>query len=351
MSLCVPVITIRWLAQGHASTPIACCLVSTAEDVTHATQVRAGGAGLSGLAFALLSASSFGMSGVLGKGLLDTGWTSGAAILLRVSVAAVALLVPTLLSLRGRMGALRRHARLIVAFGLAPVAGTQFCFFQAVSRLPVGIALLLEYTAPLVIIVWMWLRHGHWPSRLTIGGSVVAAVGLLLVLDVASGHTIDLVGVAWALAGMLGAATYFILGSHDAEGLPPIALAGGGMVVGAVGLGVLGAVRIVPMTFSSAPVLLGGSQVPWWVDVLGLGVLTAAIAYASGIAASRRLGSRLASFVALTEVLFALLFAWLLLGQLPRVAQLLGGLVLLAGVAVVKLGEGTAADVSPEPLS
>lgn len=308
------------------------------------------GPGPAGLAFAVLSASSFGMSGVLGKGLLDTGWSSGAAILLRISVAAVALAIPALMSLRGRFAAVRRHARLIVAFGLAPVAGTQFCFFQAVTRLPVGIALLLEYTAPLVILVWMWLRHGHRPSRLTLVGAAVAAVGLLLVLDVASGHTIDLVGVMWALTGMLGAATYFILGSHDADGLPPIALAGGGMVVGAAGLGLLGLVGIVPMDFSSAPAVLGGTLTPWWVDVLALGILTAAIAYASGIAASRRLGSRLASFVALTEVLFALLFAWLLLGQLPRLGQLLGGLVLLAGVAVVKLGEGKGVDASPEPI-
>lgn len=323
----------------------------TAADVTDSSAVRVRRAGLAGLAFALLSASSFGMSGVLGKGLLDTGWSSGAAILLRVSVAALVLVVPTLVSLRGRMGTVRRHARLIVAFGLVPVAGTQFCFFQAVSRLPVGIALLLEYTAPLVIIGWMWLRHGHRPSRLTVVGAVVAALGLLLVLDIASGHAIDLIGVMWALIGMLGAATYFILGSHDAEGLPPIALAGGGMIVGAVGLGLLGLVRVVPMTFSAAPAMLGGTAVPWWVDVLFLGVMTAAIAYATGIAASRRLGSRLASFFALTEVLFALLFAWLLLGQLPRLVQLFGGLVLLVGVAVVKLGEGKDVDVSPEPLS
>jgi drug/metabolite transporter (DMT)-like permease len=123
------------------------------------------------------------------------------------------------------------------------------------------------------------------------------------------------------------------------------------MVVGAVGLGLLGLVRVVPMTFSAAPAILGGTAVPWWVDVLFLGVMTAAVAYASGIAASRRLGSRLASFFALTEVLFALLFAWLLLGQLPRLVQLFGGLVLLVGVAVVKLGEGKDVDVSPEPLS
>lgn len=325
--------------------------VSTTDDVTTEPAVRVRGSGIGGFGYALLSASSFGLSGVLGKGLLETGWTAGAAVLLRVSVAALVLLLPTAMHLRGSWGALRRHARLVVVFGLVPVAGTQFCFFQAVARLPVGIALLLEYTAPVVIIGWLWVRHGHRPSRVTLIGAVVAVAGLLLVLDVLTGRPVDPVGVIWALVGMIGAATYFVLGAHDAEGLPPIALAGGGMVVGAIGLALGGVLGLIPMSFVSASVSLGGRLVPWWVDVLALGVLTAAIAYASGIAASRRLGSRLASFVALTEVLFALLFAWLLLGELPRLVQLFGGLVLLAGVAFVKLGEGKGADMSPEPLT
>jgi drug/metabolite transporter (DMT)-like permease len=324
--------------------------VPTTDDATSTRREVVHQAGAGGLGFALLSASSFGLSGVLGKGLLETGWTAGAAVLARVTVAALVLLVPTVISLRGSWAALRRHAWLVIAFGLVPVAGTQFCFFQAVSRLPVGIALLLEYTAPVVIIGWLWVRHGHRPSRLTVIGAVVALAGLLLVLDVVTGRPVDPVGAMWALVGMIGAATYFVLGAHDAQGLPPIALAGGGMVVGAIGLALGGVLRVIPMAFASAPAALGGRAVPWWVDVLALGVLTAAIAYASGIAASRRLGSRLASFVALTEVLFALVFAWLLLGELPRLVQLLGGLVLLGGVALVKLGEGADADVSPEPL-
>ncbi|MHB1011049.1 MAG: EamA family transporter [Propionibacteriaceae bacterium] len=308
-------------------------------------QSRAGGLG-----FALLSASSFGLAGVLGKGLLETGWTAGAAVFARVTVAALVLLVPTVISLRGSWAALRRHTWLVIAFGLVSVAGTQFCFFQAVSRLPVGIALLIEYTAPVAIIGWLWLRHGHRPSRLTVIGATVALAGLLLVLDVVSGRPVDPVGALWALVGMIGAATYFVLGAHDAQGLPPIALAGGGTIVGALGLALGGVLRVIPMAFASAPIALGGRATPWWVDVLALGVLTAAIAYASGIAASRRLGSRLASFVALTEVMFAVLFAWLLLGELPRLVQLFGGLVLLGGVALVKLGEEGDADVSLEPL-
>jgi drug/metabolite transporter (DMT)-like permease len=67
--------------------------------------------------------------------------------------------------------------------------------------------------------------------------------------------------------------------------------------------------------------------------------VAAVVSYIAGIGAARRLGARLASFIGLAEVLFAILFAWLLLGQLPTLVQFLGGGFILAGVAMVRLGE------------
>jgi drug/metabolite transporter (DMT)-like permease len=90
---------------------------------------------------------------------------------------------------------------------------------------------------------------------------------------------------------------------------------------------------------TAAPAVLGGSAVPWWVVVAVLGVVTAGFAYVWGIAGTRGLGARLASFVALSEVLAALVFAWLLLGEVPRGVQLLGGVLVLAGVVAVRRGE------------
>ena len=105
------------------------------------------------------------------------------------------------------------------------------------------------------------------------------------------------------------------------------------------------------MHATTAAPTYAGEAIPWWLPFLGLGVITAALAYTTGIAASRRLGSRLASFVALLEVVAAVGFAWLLLDQLPGTLQLVGGAFVLAGVVVVKLGErpprADAADVRP----
>ena len=292
-----------------------------------------------GLPIALVSAASFALSGPLARGLIDVGWSPGAVVLARIALAALVVAPFAARALRGRWDALRRNGRLVLLYGAVPVAGTQFAYFSAVAAMDVAPALLIEYTAPAAIVVWLWLRHGERPRVLTLVGAGLAALGLVLVLDLLSGADLAVEGVLWALAAMLGAAMYFVMSADTRSGLPPLALAGGGLFVGAVGLGLVGLVGLLPMRATTASPVYGGEAIAWWLPFLGLGVVTAAIAYTTGIAASRRLGSRLASFVALTEVVAAVIFAWLLLDQLPGVLQLVGGAFIVAGVIVVKLGE------------
>ncbi len=317
--------------------------------VTHDRSAVQGSRTRSGLAFAVVSAMTFALSGTLARGLLDAGWTAGSAVAARIAIAAVVLVVPGLLALRGRWHLLRSNGLLVTTYGVAAVAGAQLCYFYAISYMQVSVALLIEYTAPVAVVLWLWLRHGNRPHRLTVAGAIVAALGLVLVLDVISGADLNAIGIAWGLGAMVGAATYFVIGGDTDNGLPPITLAAGGLVVGGVVLLAAGLVGVLPMHATTIDVSYDGVVVPWWVPVLALGLVTAAVAYVTGIEAARRLGSRLASFIALFEVLMALVFAWLLLDELPRAIQLLGGLLVLAGVVVVKLGEGRSALVI-EPL-
>lgn len=294
-----------------------------------------------GLAFAVVSAAFFSLSGPLARGLLDQGWSPGAAVTLRVLIGAAVLLVPALVALRGRWGLLRRNLGLILAFGVIAVAGVQFSFFMAVTHLQVGIALLIEYAAPAVVVLWMWARHGQRPSRLTVLGSLIAAVGLVLVLDLVSGGGLSTSGLLWALLAMVSLAVYFVLSADEGGGLPPIVLAAGGLTVAGVALSALGLVGVLPMRASTAQVILGSGtlQLDWFWPVIALGLLTAALAYVTGIAASRRLGPRLASFAGLSEVVFALLFAWLLLAEVPGPVQAGGGALILTGVVLIRMGE------------
>jgi drug/metabolite transporter (DMT)-like permease len=297
---------------------------------------------------AALSAASFGLSGSLAAGLMAAGWSPSAAVAARVLVAAAALAWPACRAGRRAWPALRRDRAVgrglavVVGYGLVAVAGCQLCYFYAVSRLDVGVALLIEYTAPVAVVGWLWLRRGERPSRLTAAGGVVAAAGLVLVLNLISGAHVDLIGVLWSLGAMVGAALYFVVSGDGSTGVPAVVLAAGGLVVAAVTLMLAGLSGLLPMRVTTAPVHLAGGGAPWWLPVLGLGVVTAAIAYSAGIAAARRLGSRLASFVALGEVLAALVFAWALLSQAPAPIQLLGAVLVVAGIVLVRLGEPAA---------
>jgi drug/metabolite transporter (DMT)-like permease len=301
----------------------------------------------SGVGLGLLSAASFGMSGSLAKPLLESGWTPGAAVTARVLVAGVVLVVPAVMSLRGRWGLLVRNLRLIIGYALAAVAGCQLAYFNAVEHLDVSVALLIEYTSPVAVVGWMWFRHGQRPGRLTFAGALVAAFGLVLVLDLFSGTRLSGVGVVWALTAMLGAAVYWVISGGESD-LPGLVLAAGGLLLGGVALLLAGLVGIVPFDASTSDVTLDGTSLAWWLPVLGLGVITAALAYVLGIAASRRLGARLASFVGLSETVAGVFFAWLLLSEVPRAIQFAGGALILIGVIVVRVGEPTAAQEASE---
>lgn len=304
----------------------------------------------SGLGLGLVSAAAFGTSGAFAKSLLDAGWTPGAAVTIRVAIAAALLVVPTVVAMRGRWHLVRRHAAMVVLYGLLAVAGCQLFYFSAVQTLSVGVALLLEYLGLVLVVGWVWLVQGQMPTRWTLAGVVLALAGLVLVLDVTGDLQVDAAGVGWGLAAAVGLAAFFVISARDTGELPPIAVVAGGMVVGAATLGLAGAVGVMEVRASRADVVLGGASMPWWVPVLGLGVVAGAVAYACGVGAARRLGAKLAAFLGLTEVLFAVVVAWLLLDELPLAVQLVGGVLIVAGVAVVRLEELRRRDLVPEAV-
>ncbi len=235
------------------------------------------------------------------------------------------------------------------SYGVFAVAGAQLCFFNAVQHVPVAVAMLLEYSGVLLVVAWMWARHGHRPGRLTGLGGLAALVGLVLVLDLLSSRGVDPVGVAWGLGAAVGLAVYFVVSSGTDDALPPLVVAWGGLAVGALALLLAAAIGVLPMAAPRTDVTLASTRMSWLVPVLGLSLLAAAVAYVVGILGARLLGAGVASFVGLTEVLFAVLFAWMLLGQTPRPPQLVGGLLVLAGIVLVRLDQRPQPEAVPVP--
>jgi drug/metabolite transporter (DMT)-like permease len=297
-----------------------------------------GSAGNVGLGLALLSAATFGTSGAFAASLIDAGWTPGAAVTARIVIAGLVLTVPALVRLRtARLT--KASAKTIVVYGVVAVAGAQLCYFNAVQHLSVAVALLLEYSGILLVIAWGWLRHGHRPRRLTGAGGATALVGLVLVLDLVGSHDLDVVGILWGLGAAVGLAGYFVLTAEAHDEVPPLVVAWGGFVVGAAVLGIAAAVGALPLHATRTNVTLADRHVSWVVPVLGVAIIAAVVAFLAGIVAVRLLGAKLASFVGLTEVLFAVAWAWLLVGQRLDGTQVAGGLLVVAGIALVRLDE------------
>lgn len=284
-----------------------------------------------GLGLALISAVTFATSGTFARSLINGGWSAEAVVVARVGIAALVLAVPAVLALRGRRRVLRRNAGTIVVFGLLGVAVAQACFFNAVRYLPVGVALLLEYLGIVLVVGWMWLVHGQRPRLLTVAGSLTALGGLVFVLDLTGAGRLDPVGVLWGLGAGVGLAGYFVIAGRVDAALPSVVMASGGMAVGALGLGLLGLLGVLPLRASGGDVNFAGHQVSWLVPIAGLSLIAAVVAYLTGVAGARLLGARLSSFVGLTEVMFAVLIAWLVLGELPSPVQLLGGALIVVG--------------------
>jgi drug/metabolite transporter (DMT)-like permease len=299
-----------------------------------------------GLLFAVGSAFTFGMSGPFAKSLMVAGWSPTAAVTARLAGGALVMAIFATIVKPDWIREARRHSRVVIAYGLVPIAGAQLCYYNAVSHLSVGVALLLEYTAPILVVGWIWATTRRRPRGMTLAGVGLAVAGIVLVLDILSGAAhVNAIGVAWALAAAICAACYFMMSDEvtaDGSGLSSITLSAGGLVVGAVAVGLLGLSGVMPLTFTADDAVVAGLTVPWWVPVIVLGVVSTAIAYTLGISGVARLRPSFASLVGLGEVLFAVLSAWVLLGEAVTLTQAVGGVVVLVGLALARQGDRSA---------
>lgn len=295
-----------------------------------------------GLLLAVSSALAFGSSGPFAKALMEAGWSPTAAVTARLAGGALAMAIFASIVRPGWVREAVRHARTVVAYGLVPIAGAQLCYYNAVAHLSVGVALLLEYIAPVLVVGWVWATTRRRPGAKTFGGVALAVAGIMLVLDVFSGAHIDVIGVSWGLAAAICAACYFMMSSRvttDGEGLSPVTLAAGGLIVGAAAVALLGVTGVMPLTFATNQVTLAGFTTSWVVPVIALALIPTALAYTLGILGVSRLKPRFASLVGLSEVMFAVLIAWIMLGEAITPMQAVGGLVVLAGLALARQGD------------
>jgi drug/metabolite transporter (DMT)-like permease len=292
------------------------------------------------LGLALLSSLCFGSSGAFAKALINEGFSPLQAVWLRVAGAAL-VLVPVTLALRG--GAALRAVRragglpLLVVFGLTGVAGCQAFYFIAAARLPVGVAILLEYTGPLLLVAWIRLVRRIPVAPSAAAGVAVALAGVACVVQVWAGLRLDGIGLLAGLGAAASQATYYLIAKRmTTADIDPLVLTGAGFVVGAVALTAVAAPWSVPWRLLPADVTVAGQSAPAWLIAAWIIVVSTVIAYVTSVLVVRRLPAPVAAAVGYPEVVAAAGFAWLVLGERLAAVQIVGGLIVLVGAFIAQ---------------
>ena len=302
-----------------------------------------------GVVLGLSAALAFGAGGTIIKPLFSEGWTPGGAVRARITIAAAGLAIPAIIAIRGKLVLLWRARWMILAYAAVAVAGTQLAFYASLERIPVGIALLIEYLAPVALLLLAWARTRRMPHRIVLIGAGLAIVGLVLVIGPSGSGALDPVGVVLAGVAMVGVAVYYVMGAKvDAAGIPPVTLAWAGFVVGAIVIALAGLIGVLPVEASFGQVDFFGGRAPWWVPLVVVGVVSTAFAYVAGITAITLLGTRVSSFLGLSEVIFAGIVGWIVLGEAFGPIALVGAALILGGIVLVRL-EPSAPESSPLP--
>ncbi len=301
--------------------------------VTQAAPSRAG----RGTVLVVLASFSFGTSGPLAKPAMDAGLSPQQVASVRIGLAALALLAAVAVWRPGLLRVRRADLPLLAGYGLVGVAGVQLLYFAAVSRIPIGIAMLLEFTSPILVALWVrFARRTVLPARMWVG-TVLATTGLAMVAQVWQGLRLDAVGLLAGAGAALCAAAYFVVGEHAVSTLEPLGLVTWGMVVGAAAIFVLAPPWSLPFGLFGAEADFGSWRVPVWTLLVACAVVSTALAYLLSISALRELPANVVSVLALVEPVVATALAWLMLGQALTAEQLAGAAVLLAGATVVQL--------------
>jgi drug/metabolite transporter (DMT)-like permease len=289
-----------------------------------------------GYAMVVTASVLFGLNGAVAKVVLASGLTS-----LRLSEirSAGALLGLALLVVVTRPEALRltRHELpSLVLFGVCGVALVQLFYFLAIRRLPIGIALLIEYLAPLLVALWARFVV-HEPVRRRIWLALAFALaGLSMVVDVWGGVSLDGAGVAFALLGAISYAVYLLLAAHAVAARDPISLLAFGFLFASLFWTCVQPWWSFPTGIVGSDVsLLGnlaGVDLPVWMLLVWMVVLGTIAPYVLIVGSLRHLPATRVGIVAMLEPVAGALVAYAWLDETLGGLQLAGGAVVLAAI-------------------
>jgi drug/metabolite transporter (DMT)-like permease len=294
-----------------------------------------------GYLMAATAAVLWGVNGGISKTILSTGLSSERLAQVRSLGAALALVAILAVIAPGRLRLTRRELPYIVTFGIAGLAFVQWFYFLAIHRLAIGVALLIEYLAPLLVAIWARFFYGETVRRRIWVALGLALSGLALIVNVFGGGTsLSGAGVLFALAGAFAYATYVLLAEHVVGNRDPVSLLAWGFLFASVFWAVLDPWWSFPGGLLTRSTSLHGNLHAWhlpvWVLALLMIVVGTVVPFFLLISALRHLPATRVGIVAMLEPVVGAVVGWAWLSESLGGVQLVGAGVVLAAIGLAQ---------------
>ena len=298
---------------------------------------------LRGYSLYLLAAFLFSLNGTVAKTVLANGVDVWRLSQLRSTGAFLVLLAFVAATNRPALRLRRGEIPLLIVYGVLGVAATQALYFLAITRLPISVTLLIEFTSPLAIALWFHFGLHHATRPAVWVGLVMALLGLAIVAQVWDGFTLDPLGVAAAVAAMLALVAYFLSADAQVRGpyrRDPVSLTLWGMGAAALFWAVVQPWWTYPWSSLGGTALVAGTGATAWPVPVLVGyvvVLGTVVPFSLVVLSLQHLRASQASVVGMTEPIMATAIAWVLLGEVLTPAQLVGAAIVLGGILLAEL--------------
>ena len=294
-----------------------------------------------GYAMALAAATLWAVNGVISKVIIESGDVPAERLTEVRTTGAFVLLVAALGVTRPRSMRLRRaELPMLLTFGVLGLAFVQWFYFVAISRLDIGVALLIQYIAPVLVALWARLAY-HEPVRRRIWAALVLSIlGIALLVELWNGLTLDGLGVAAALGSAATFAVYILSAERAVRRRDPVSLVCYGFLLASIFWALLQPWTSFPIGLVDESVsLLGrleGLSLPVWLLMAWMVVLGTIVPFALLAASLRHIPASRAAITAMFEPVAATVFAFAWLGESLDAFQLFGALIVLSAIVLAQ---------------